>query len=282
MIKIFKSEVDMNLAERITNPEIFQENRLKAHSDHEIYRSVDEYLSGKSSFRYSLNGKWKFAYASCPDMAIEDFYKVDYPCKNWDSITVPAHIQLEGYDRPQYANVEYPWEGVVPVHLGEVPLDFNPIASYVKYFNLPDEYENKPVILCLEGVEQAAEIWLNGEYIGYCEDSFTPSEFELTRALKAGENKLAIRVYKWTSAAWLEDQDFFRFSGIFRDVYLYALEDVHLRDIKVLAKPDLESASGKISINADIIGSGELSLSLREYEYNIFDGQLFEKNPNEL
>ncbi len=269
----------MELKERIINPEIFQENRLNAHSDHEIFRSADEYIAGESSFSYSLNGKWKFSYASCPDMAIEDFYKEDYPCKNWDSITVPAHIQLEDYDVPQYANVEYPWEGVVPVDLGEVPKDFNPIASYVRYFHLPVGYEGKSVILHLDGVEQGAEIWLNGEYIGYTEDSFTAAEFDLSKHLKSGENKLAIRVYKWTSAAWLEDQDFFRFSGIFRDIYIYALDEIHLRDLKLVPRLDETFTNARLSIFADILGKGEVSFSLREYSYDICDMKLVEKNP---
>ncbi len=272
----------MKLLERITNPEIFEENRLAAHSDHVIYKSVDEYILDKSSFYVSLNGKWKFSYAPCPDMALEEFYKDDFNCKNWDSISVPAHIQLEGYDSPQYANVEYPWEGTVPVELGEVPKDFNPISSYVKYFTLPKNYGKNPIILHLDGVEQACEIWLNGKYIGYSEDSFTPAEFDLTPMVREGENKLAIRVYKWASSAWLEDQDFFRFSGIFRDVYIYQVPDFHLSDIKVNVRVLDDYKGGKLNVDVSLIGYGELRLSLFEYKYDFYDGKIAQKNLSDL
>lgn len=272
----------MKLPERITNPRIFSENRMKAHSDHKFYASEAEYRKGESSFYHSLNGIWKFAYAANPNLAVEGFEKEDYCCKNWQDIPVPAHIQMQGYDAPQYANVEYPWEGLEPIITGEVPTDFNPIASYVKYFTLPSDFAGQRVFLCLQGVEQSAEIWLNGHYVGYGEDSFTPSEYELTDYLKAGENKLAIRVCKWSSAAWLEDQDFFRFSGIFRDVYLYTVKDLHLYDLKVVALPDHELKNGKLSVSAQVWGQGEAILTLRRYEYDFYQNQILEKDPKEM
>ncbi len=272
----------MNLPERVKNPEIFEENRLPAHSDHRIYRNIEEYAKGESSFYYSLNGFWKFAYANCPGKTMEGFEHQDYDCRNWDSIRVPAHIQMEGYDAPQYANIEYPWEGSVPAGLGEVPVDFNPVASYVKYFEIPSGFEGKKIFLSFQGVEQAAEIWLNGAYVGYCEDSFTPSDFELTPFVKKGENKLAVRVYKWSSAAWLEDQDFFRFSGIFRDVFLYAVPEVHLNDLKVTALPDGDYKKGMLGIQARVSGKGNMNLSLREYDYDFCGCRLVEKHPQEL
>ncbi len=272
----------MKLPKTVLTPQIFEQNRMKAHSDHIIYNSLNEYVNGKSSFYYSLNGIWKFAYASCPDMAIEDFYEDYYSCKNWDDIRVPSHIQMEGYDVPQYANVEYPWEGVVPVEFGEVPTDFNPIASYVKYFKVPNDLKNKRLFISFRGVEQAFEIWLNGSYVGYSEDSFTPSEFELTDFIKDGENKLAVRVYKWSSAAWLEDQDFFRFSGIFRDVYLYGVEDFHLYDLKVVANVDENYKKGELEVSLETFGTGIVELELKKYDYDFIDGKLIEKNPNML
>lgn len=272
----------MNLPKQVTDPKIFAENRLKAHSDHVIYASEAEYLKEQSSFRHSLNGLWKFAYAPNPNQAVEDFEKAEYCCKNWQDIPVPAHIQMQGYDLPQYANVEYPWEGLQKLELGETPSDFNPIASYVKYFSLPENFAGQRVFLSLQGVEQAVQVWLNGHYIGYGEDSFTPSEYELTEYLVSGENKLALRVYKWSSAAWLEDQDFFRFSGIFRDVYLYCAPAVHAYDLKVLAEPSADLTSGTLTVEAEIWGKGEVEAALYAYEYDLYDGNLIEKSPQSL
>ncbi len=272
----------MRLENRVANPEIFQENRLPAHSDHEIFSTVDEYLVGDSSFYFSLNGIWKFAYANNPSMLVDGFEKTDFNCKNWNDIRVPAHIQLEGYDAPQYANVEYPWEGVVDVKLGEAPIDYNPIGQYVKYFTLPRSYISEEVRICFGGVEQAFEVWLNGHYLAYSEDSFTPAEFDLTPYLKEGENKLAVRVYKFSTAAWLEDQDFFRFSGIFRDVYIYAVPDLHLEDLSIVSDVDLAESLGKLELRADIKGSGKCEISLKEYAYDLCDMTLIERNPDSL
>lgn len=272
----------MELANRITRPEIYGQNRLPAHSDHCFYANPEEYLQGQSSFIYSLNGIWKFAYAPNPDLAIPGFEKMDFSCKNWQDIPVPAHIQMEGYDRPQYTNVQYPWEGLVPIKLGQVPLDFNPVASYVKYFILPDHFAGQRVFLSLQGVEQAVEIWLNGHYIGYGEDSFTPSEYELTDFLKGGENKLALRVYKWSTAAWLEDQDFFRFSGIFRDVYLYTIKAIHLYDLKIKAQPDRDWQKGTLDLAAQVWGQGEMILNLHHYQFDFDNNHIIENHPDQL
>ena len=123
----------------------------------------------------------------------------------------PAHIQMEGYDAPQYANVQYPWEGREEIQPGEIPERFNPTASYVKYFEVPDQMKGKRLFVSFQGAESGIAVWLNGTFLGYSEDTFTPSEFELTPYLKEGENKLAAQVFKWTSGSWCEDQDFFRF-----------------------------------------------------------------------
>ncbi|MBQ2088719.1 MAG: beta-galactosidase, partial [Lachnospiraceae bacterium] len=205
----------------VSDPEIFQENRMEAHSDHEFFSNEDAVFDGISDFKYFLNGVWKFSYAKNYDSAIKNFYEMDYDCHSWDEIRVPAHIQMEGYGVPQYANTQYPWEGQDNPRPGEIPTYFNPVASYVKYFTVPESMTEGPVYISFQGVESGMALWLNGQYIGYSEDTFTPSEFDLTDYVINGENKLAVRVFKWTAGSWCEDQDFFRFSGIFRDVYLY-------------------------------------------------------------
>jgi len=219
--------------EKIKNPLFYEENRAPAHSDHKYYVSEAELVQNIQSLKCTLDGVWKFYYARNMEEAPADFYKNEKDCRDWADIRVPAHIQLEGYDKPQYANVQYPWDGHEVIEPGEVPVRFNPTASYVKYFTIPDSFEGKRVFVSFQGVESGFALWCNGSYVGYSEDSFTPSEFELTNLLQSGENKLAVQVYKWTSGSWCEDQDFFRFSGIFRSVYLYAVPDIHVRDIKV-------------------------------------------------
>ena len=220
--------------ERVKDPEFFQQNRMAAHSDHIAYRNEEEaVIEKKSSFRESLNGLWKFHYAPNYPSAIPGFEKEDYCAKSWNDIYVPAHIQMEGYDAPQYANTQYPWDGHAGIKPGEIPEKFNPVASYVKYFQVPERMKGERLYISFQGVESCFALWLNGEYIGYSSDTFTPSEFELTGYIKEGDNKLAVQVFKWGAGSWLEDQDFFRFSGIFRDVYLYTVAEHHVWDVKV-------------------------------------------------
>ena len=186
------SAFDINI---IKNPEIFQENRLMAHSDHVYYPSFAALKKDENLYRYNLNGLWKFSYAKNMASAIPGFEKEDYDCYSWDDIHVPAHIQMEGYDVPQYANTQYPWDGRAEIEPGEVPIEFNPTASYVKYFDVPVGWENKPLYVSFQGVESAMALWCNGKYVGYSEDSFTPSEFDLTPYIKEKGNKLAVQVY---------------------------------------------------------------------------------------
>lgn len=238
--------------EKIKDPGFFRENRLDAHSDHIAYASREEAeIYGESSLRESLNGIWKFHYAKTIASVIPGFEKEDCCVKAWDDIYVPAHIQMEGYDAPQYANVQYPWDGHDGIVPGEIPESFNPVASYVKYFHVPERMKGMPLFISFQGVESAFALWLNGAYVGYSGDTFTPSEFDLTGLLKEGENRLALQVFKWSAGSWLEDQDFYRFSGIFRDVYLYAKPKHHIEDIKIetVLSPDF--------------GEGELTLSMK-------------------
>lgn len=219
--------------EIVKNPEKFQENRMKAHSDHIYYASAEAMEQKRCDFRHSLNGFWKFSYARNYQESIRDYMSPKYNCKNWSDITVPAHIQLEGYDIPQYVNIQYPWDGTEDIEPGEIPTEFNPTACYVKYFYVPQHMKNQRLYISFQGVESGMALWINGAYIGYSEDSFTPSEFELTPYLVEGENKLAVTVFKWTAGSWCEDQDFFRFSGIFRDVYLFTKPEYHVEDLKI-------------------------------------------------
>ena len=246
----------------VKDPQYFKDGRMDAHSDHTYYRNGEEAQEKETSFRYDLNGIWKFHYARNYGSAIPGFEKTDYCCKDWDDIRVPAHIQMEGYDAPQYANVQYPWEGHEDIHPGEIPEHFNPVASYVKYFEVPEEMQGKRLFISFQGAESGIALWINGHFVGYSEDSFTPSEFELTEYVKEGENKLAAQVFKWTASSWCEDQDFFRFSGIYREVYLYTVPEVHVYDLQIRAIPDETLGAAALEIRTNTWGKGTVKITL--------------------
>lgn len=280
---------------KIHDPKFFKENCMAAHSDHVAYADEAEAEEKKSSFRLSLDGIWKFHYARNYAQTVNGFEAETFDCKCWDDIRVPAHIQMEGYDIPQYVNIQYPWDGREDVWRDTVPSEFNPVASYVKYFTLPEGFMKNGLYVSFQGVESGFALWLNGHYVGYSEDSFTPSDFDLTPYVKEGENKLAVQVFKWTSSSWCEDQDFYRFSGIFRSVYLYTMPKVHVYDLKVEPVVDEAVLNAHLLVTMQMRGEGKARLTLtgsRNYtvleekeeqilfseELPVFDGEVhFEK-----
>lgn len=268
--------------DKVKDPAFFRENRLDAHSDHIWYKNEAEERQGKTSFRHSLNGVWKFAYAPNYRSALQGFEAADYDCRNWADIRVPAHIQMEGYDSPQYVNVQYPWDGRQQAVPGQIPEAFNPVASYVKYVTAPDSMKNGPLFISFQGVESAFALWCNGEYVGYSEDTFTPSEFELTPFWREGENKLAVQVFKWSASSWCEDQDFFRFSGIFRDVYLYTVPPVHVWDMKVQTLLNDSFDSAELVLDIKGAGSGKLAVKLLREERAYRFSRQYERFPGQV
>lgn len=216
-------EADLSWLEK---PEVFAVNKIDAHSDHNYF------VDGKKLIQ-KLNGSWQFAYAANPQLRLSDFYKKDFDTSAFDNIQVPGHIQNQGFGKRQYVNTMYPWDGTENLRPPYISKTDNPVGSYVKHFLLSDELDDKRIFISFQGVETAFFVWLNGEFVGYGEDSFTPTEFELTDFIISGENKLAIEVYSRSSASWIEDQDFWRFSGIFRDVFLYAIPEIHIDDLYI-------------------------------------------------
>ncbi|WP_026691972.1 glycoside hydrolase family 2 TIM barrel-domain containing protein [Peribacillus kribbensis] len=242
----------------LSDPSIYMVNRLPAHSDHTYYSSMDEARNGEPmNMRYSLNGDWKFYYSINPDNRPHEFYKQESSCNGWGDITVPGHIQLQGHGQPQYVNTMYPWDGHNEIRPPEIPQDKNPVGSYVKYFTLPQHMKGNPLYISFQGVESAFYVWLNGHFVGYSEDSFTPADFELTQFLTEGENKLAVEVYQRSTGSWLEDQDFWRFSGIFREVYLYTIPDIHIFDARI--RPELDDSFTKGTLHASLQLMGDYS-----------------------
>lgn len=247
---------------KIHDPKFFKENCMAAHSDHVAYANETEAEEKKSSFRLLLDGIWKFHYARNYTQTVNGFEAETFDCKCWEDIRVPAHIQMEGYDIPQYVNIQYPWDGREDVWRDAVPSEFNPVASYVKYFTLPEGFRKNGLYISFQGVESGFALWLNGHYVGYSEDSFTPSDFDLTPYVKEGENKLAVQVFKWTSSSWCEDQDFYRFSGIFRSVYLYTMPKVHVYDLKVQPVVDEAVLNADLLVTMQMRGEGKARLTL--------------------
>lgn len=235
----------------LSDPNVFAVNRLSAHSDHMYYETLEEARNADlMRMRYDLNGNWKFKYSINPESRPDDFYKLDFDCTCWSNISVPGHIQLQGYGKPHYVNTMYPWDGLNDIRPPEIPSDHNPVGSYVRYFNRPEVMAERPVYISFQGVETAFYVWLNGEFVGYSEDSFTPAAFELTPYLIDGDNKLAVEVYQRSTGSWLEDQDFWRFSGIFRDVYLYTVPEIHMNDVYI--QTDLNSFYTNGMLKADL------------------------------
>ena len=283
---VWKERENMNADMKwLDNPEVFKVNQLEAHSDHCYYLDYSDMKKEKNPLLQSLNGQWEFAYSKNAMERPVDFYKETFDASGFNKIMVPGHIELAGYDKIRYINTMYPWEGK-EYHRGAYSMQatgaeegmfseaqYNPVGSYIKYFDLDKNMCGKRIHICFEGVEEAMYLWLNGQFIGYAEDSFTPSEFDLTPYIKAKGNVLAVQVHKMSTAAFLEDQDFFRFFGIFRNVTLKAIPDVHLEDVwfKPVLNQDNESGSVSVSMKVSATDSQNVTAGfiLKDREENI-------------
>ena len=283
---VWKERENMNADMKwLDNPEVFKVNQLESHSDHCYYLDYSDMKKEKNPLLQSLNGQWEFAYSKNVMERPVDFYKETFDASGFDKIMVPGHIELAGYDKIRYINTMYPWEGK-EYHRGAYSMQatgaeegmfseaqYNPVGSYIKYFDLDKNMCGKRIHICFEGVEEAMYLWLNGQFIGYAEDSFTPSEFDLTPYVKEKGNVLAVQVHKMSTAAFLEDQDFFRFFGIFRNVTLKAIPDVHLEDVwfKPVLNQDNESGSVSVSMKVSAPDSQNVTAGfiLKDREENI-------------
>ena len=224
----------------LEDPRVFAVNRLDAHSDHTWH-------TPEGSLRQSLDGSWRFAYSPCPAVRPADFWQADASLDGFGEIAVPGHIEMQGYGQIQYINTMYPWDGRHFLRPPQIPWDDTPVGSYVRTFTLDPALEGKRVCVSFQGVERAFYCWCNGRFVGYSEDSFTPADFDLTPFLQAGENRLCVEVYKNCSGSWLEDQDFFRFFGIFRPVYLYAKPALHIEDLWLRASLEPDNTTGVLA-----------------------------------
>ena len=238
----------------LADPEIFQQNRLPFHAH------FADQTSPELPLTVSLDGEWNFRYAE----------NLTAPFTDWDTLTVPGFIQMQSlqktgqpYGTPHYVNTQYPWDGHEKLHPGEIPQDYNPIGEYQRSFTLPESWAS--CYLRLNGADSAAAVWCNDVYIGCTEDTSTPTEFDMTAAVHPGENTLTVQVYRFSSGSWLEDQDFWRMSGLFRSVELFTKPEIHLEDVFVKQDfaPDFSSAT--VTFDCKISGAGTVSV--------VFDGE---------
>ena len=251
------------------NPQIVSLNMNKHHNDFVSYEIKSQAMEGikENSSRYiSLNGKWKFNFCKNIKSIPEDFYKTNYNNNSWDEIDVPSNWQIKGYGIPQYTNLIYPWTGREDIKPPFAPVEINEAGCYVKLFHISKDQLNKKILINFQGVESCFYLYVNGEIVGFSKDSFSPSEFDITEYLVEGENKVAVKVYRWCDASWLEDQDFWRLSGIFRDVYLEIKNHTHIVDYRIDSNLTDDYKDGTFSSKIKVVGEGNQKVKLELYD----------------
>jgi beta-galactosidase len=263
-----------NVPKEIENPGIIGINKQKPHCTAMPYRDKDTAVRCRrelSVYYKSLNGSWMFKWSAKPADRPIDFYKTSYDACGWDTIKVPGNWQTQGFGRPIYLNDRYPFKKDPP----RIQHDYNPVGSYRTEFELPKDWDGREVFLNFDGVESAFFLWINGRFVGYSQGSRTPAEFNVTEFVKDGSNLLAAEVYRWCDGSYLEDQDFWRLSGIFRDVYLYSTPKLHIRDFFVKTDFDDDCEDARIILTTKIKNYGEKSANsvLGEFELIDADGR---------
>ncbi|AYC37540.1 glycoside hydrolase family 2 TIM barrel-domain containing protein [Streptomyces griseorubiginosus] len=258
--------------------DLFRVGTEPPHSTLMPYATVGQALAAdrtRSPYRLSLDGRWKFAYADRPADRDTDFHRTDVDDRDWDTIPVPSAWQVHGYDFPIYINITYPWWG--PNGLGEeaqppaAPTRYNPVGQYRRTFTVPKDWSGRRTFLHFEGVKSAHYVWINGELVGYSEDSYTAAEYDITPHLKPGTNQIAVEVYRYSDGDWLEDQDMIRLSGIFRSVYLYSTPPVHLRDFKLDTPLGDDYTSAQLSVTASVRDYGGGNAGRYTVETQLYD-----------
>jgi len=261
------------------NPQIIGINKEPTHADFVPHPDIQSALADsgatyQSVYYQSLDGPWKFHWAKSPGERPAGFYRPDFNVRSWDDIAVPGTWQLQGYGRPIYLNSRFPVQSIMGgLHPPLAPHDYNPVGSYRRTFTIPSDWTGRQVFVHFEGVKSAFYLWVNGEKVGYSEGSMTPAEFNLTPYLKNGQNTLAVEVYRWSDGSWLEDQDMWRFSGIYRSVYLVSRPNLYLQDFFVRGDLDGQYENGILNITADVRNNTDESARPATVEAYLFDRQ---------
>lgn len=248
---------------------ISQVNREEPRAHFIPYTSLEQAREDnkwQSPLLMTLNGTWKFNLAEKPGDRPFWFFKDNFDTRKWDDIQVPSNWEVNGYDYPIYVNITYPHD-VTPPSIQE---HYNPVGSYKRQFTLPETWKGKEIYLHAGAVSSNMNLWINGEYVGYSEDSKTPAEFNITRFLKSGKNSVSIEVFRWCSGSYLEDQDFWRMSGITRDIFLQARNPQHIRDFSVTSRLDESYRNGKFKLDMELVNLGDQPAAL-EVEAVLYD-----------
>jgi beta-galactosidase len=273
------------------NPQMISQNKEATQATLMPFRTVDEALTQKrnqSVFYKSLSGTWKFNWVRKPADRPVDFYKPDFDVSDWDNIPVPANWELQGYGIPIYVNHQYEFadykapvsddikfiDKIYPANPGKVPHDYNPVGSYRRTFTVPENWDGRQVFIQFGAVKSAFYLWVNGKKVGYSQGSKIPAEWDITDYLVEGENVLAAEVYRWSDGSYLECQDFWRISGIERDVFIYSTPKVRIRDFFAKADLDSEYKNGAFELEVDLKNHVE---RLRSGNYTV-EYQILDKN----
>ena len=252
------------------DPTVFAENREPPHASFTPFATADGAASRRpndSPFRITLNGDWRFHWVPRPDERPLDFFEPDFDASGWAEIPVPSNWEFEGYGYPVYRDEFYSFPANPPF----IPHDDNPVGSYRRSFEVPAAWDGREIFINFDGVYSAFFVWVNGEYIGYSEGSRTPAEFRITEAVRRGPNVLAVQVYRWSDASYIESQDFWRVSGIDRDVYLVSRPATYLRDF--FAEADLDDAheDGQLRLTVSVANRGLGSAGRHEVRFELRD-----------
>lgn len=256
------------------NPSVFGVNVLKPHATSMPYSSMDEAIKGDrrgSEWYQTLAGTWKFHHVDKPSERHTSFFEDSFDASGFDDLIVPSSWQLYGYDKPIYTNVTYPWSGTDVISPPAAPTNFNPVGSYRRTFTVPTNWSGKRIRLHFEGVESAYYVWVNGKYVGYSENTFTGHEFDVTDKLKSGTNNISVQVFRWCDGSWMEDQDFIRLAGIYRDVYLYATPKTHIQDFQIDASLASNYKDGNLKASVWVDNFGSTAASNYSLELHLYD-----------
>ncbi|MDZ7724698.1 MAG: glycoside hydrolase family 2 TIM barrel-domain containing protein [candidate division KSB1 bacterium] len=255
---------------RWLNPGVFQENQTEPHAFHVPYAEIDQALTGRDAecrYYQLLNGDWHFKWVENPDAVPEAFDQTDFDASDWDRIPVPSNWQMQGYGYPKFRNIALSFRAEPP----HVPTEFNPVGLYRRTFTVPYSWTDRDVLLRFEGVKSAAWVYVNGEYAGYNEGSFEPAEFDITPFIKPGENQLAVKVLRFCDATFLENQDMWRLSGIFRDVKLSAVPRTRIQDVFAVTDLDKDYRDARLNLAIDLKNTGAEPVSGFQLTVDVLD-----------
>ncbi len=286
-----QSQIDIdNIWKYIENEQIISENKEAAHATFTSFSSDENFRTNKAKFKQSLNGFWKFKWVRSPEERPLTFMKPGFNTNDWDEIKVPSNWEIEGYGIPIYVNHQYEFadyeapvsdemelvDKIYPKYPGKVPHDYNPVGSYRRDFTISDDWKDKEIFLHIGAMKAGGFVWVNGNYVGYSQGSKLPAEFDLTPFIKTGKNSIALQIYRWTDGSYLECQDFWRISGIERDVFIYAQPKLRIRDFEVVSVFDDSYQKGELSMDI------ELKNHFNKDQKVKVSYQLFDENDNQI